>query len=118
MKKILSIIGGAAALIGIITFGYSMIFVNGKITAKYNNTVGIEVKDSERNMYERSTTYIEARVQELAKEKLELSKTTDPAARKAIIETLVSDCASLDPMDIKDTNIRQFLMQIKSGSFQ
>jgi hypothetical protein len=118
MKKVVKIILGISATIGIIVFGYVMLFIDGKMTAKYNSTVGIEVKDSQRNMYQHSATYVEAKVQELSKEKLELAKTGDIASRKAIIETLVSDCANLDIEDINDKSIKQFLTGIRNGSIQ
>lgn len=118
MKKVLAIIGGVVTFIGLIIFGYFMLFVDGKVQSKYNNTVGIEVKDSQRNMYEHSTTYVEGKVQELAKEKRELVDIKDVPTRKAIIEMLISDCANLDINDINDLSIRTFLQQIRNGEIK
>jgi predicted transcriptional regulator len=115
MKNFLTGLACVVVFVGIIVFGYFMMFVDGNITAKYNSTVGVKVVNSQRDMYEHSTTFVEGRVQNLAKSRLELSKTKDVVARRAIVEFIVSDCTNLDSRDINDAGIRSFLEQARSG---
>lgn len=111
-------LGIAFLIVCVIGVGYLWIFADGKIQAKYNNSVGTEVKDSERNMYTHSTQFVESKVQDLVKEKLELSKTTDKASRKAIIDYLVSGCSQLDANDINDKDIKSFLLDLRAGKIE
>lgn len=118
MKYVAGGICGLALIVLLFKFGWAMVFSDGVMTAKYNNTVGVQVEDSERNRFTHSQSFVEGKVQELSKERLELSKITDKAARKAIIDTLLSDCAQLDIKDINDDGIKDFLQKIRDGKIE
>lgn len=115
MKNVLIGIGCIIAFVALLVFGYVMLFVDGKVTAKYNNTVGIEVQSSKNTMYKKSTAYIEGKARDIAQYRMQLQTEKDPAARKAIIEYIITSTSDFDIDDLQDNNLRDFVIQVRNG---
>lgn len=93
-------------------------FAIGGIQALYNRTVGSDVSSSQTDMFHQSKGYVDGMTQDLSKNKLELSQTTDPVARGAIIAHIIEEFANFDETKIKNFDLRQFLIDVRNGNIK
>lgn len=93
-------------------------FATGEIQAIYNKTVGVDVSSSETQMFHKSKGYTDGMAQDLSKAKLELAQTKDETARAAIIDHINEEFANFDENDIKNNELRQFLIDIRNGNIK
>jgi len=105
------VIGGLVAITILIGVG----FATGEVQALYNRTVGSDVSSSQTDMWHQSKGFTDGMAQDLSKAKLELAQTKDEVARAAIIAHVNEEFANFDANQIKNTDLRQFLLNIRNG---
>lgn len=93
-------------------------FASGELQAIYNRTVGSDVSSSETDMFHKSKGYTDGMAQDLSRYKLELAKTKDDTARSAIISHINEEFANFDENQIKNFDLRQFLIDCRNGNIQ
>lgn len=112
MKKyILGILVGFIVLTG-------LGFATGEIQAIYNRTVGVDVSSSETDKFHASKGYVDGMIQDLSKYKLELAQTTDSTARQAIISHINEEFSNFDEKQIKNDELRKFLVDCRDGKIK
>lgn len=72
----------------------------------------------QQKVFVNSQPYVQGAAQDLAKEKLELTKTKDPAARQAIIQYLLENYGQMNPNLLSNPELRDFLVQIQNGEIK
>lgn len=112
MKKYL--IGTFVAFILLVILG----FVSGELQAIYNRTVGVDISSSETDKFHASKGYVDGVIQDLSKYKLELSQTTDKSARQAIISHINESFADFNENQIKNKDLRKFLIDCRNGNIK
>lgn len=115
MKKAFSWIGitvlSFAVLIGI---G----FASGEIQAFYNRTTGTHVESSKTDEFHATKGYVDGMTQDLSRAKLELAQTKDSSTRQAILDHINEEFANFDENQIQNTNLRQFLIDVRNGGIR
>lgn len=72
----------------------------------------------DREVFKETKSYNEGMVQDLSKDKLELSQTKDKDARKAIVEHIIEKYSNFDENRIENRELRNFLIEIKNGDVE
>jgi hypothetical protein len=80
-------------------------------------TLGREQLNVQRKNFEHSKPYVESIDQDMVKDRLEMIREKDSTARKAIEETVVSECAGLDTNQISDPGIVRFIQDCRAGNY-
>ena len=93
-------------------------FASGEIQSVYNRTVGVDVSSSETDMFHKSKGFTDGVAQDLSKYKLELAQTKDVIERKAIIDHINEEFSNFDEKTIKNSDLRNFLMDCRNGNIQ
>lgn len=104
---ILICIAAIAALVGI-SFGM------GYINVGYTKTVVKAQTNANREVYEQSASYVEGKIEELTKYRLEYNRSKDPQDKAAIASMLVQDFANFDESKLSP-ELYQFLESIKNN---
>lgn len=73
--------------------------------------------NADRVIFKQSVTYNEGKLDDLAKYKLEMTKTDDPIERAAIQEYVVSTYANYDESKIENDDLRKFLKDCREGEY-
>lgn len=115
MKTVMAWVGGFLLVFAILT---GVGFATGEIQAVYNRTVGSDISSSETDMFHKSKGFTDGMAQDLSKYKLELAQTKDVTARGAIIAHINEEFANFDEKQIKNLDLRQFLIDVRNGSIQ
>lgn len=88
-------------------------FAFGWVDVGYTKTVGKAKENARRTVYEETQSYVEGKVQELTKARLEYMESKDSVEKRAIKMTVVQSFANFDdkklPIDLRD-----FLDQMKN----
>jgi|SRR5579875_505959 len=111
-KQILTII--AMSILGIIVL-FILCFGLSWAGIAWSGFFGPKQATVQQEVWQNSSPHVQSVEQDLAKEQLELAKTTDPQARQAIISYLQTECAGVDPNTINNPQLRIFMEQIQSG---
>lgn len=73
--------------------------------------------NADRVIFKQSVTYNEGKLDDLAKYKLEMTKTNDPIERAAIQEYVVSTYANYDESKIENSDLKDFLEDCREGVY-
>jgi hypothetical protein len=68
-----------------------------------------------REVFEQTQSYTDGKLQELTKDRTEYLKSKDPQVQGAISMKVAQSCAKINPDDIKDDELRRFLVCMKNG---
>jgi hypothetical protein len=109
MKKY--VLGGLLVFVLLTVLG----FASGEIQAVYNRTVGVDVSSSETDKFHASKGYVDGMVQDLSKYKLEFAQSSDDTAKQAIVAHINEEFANFDETQIKDKDLKQFLIDCRNG---
>ena len=93
-------------------------FATGELQALYNNTTGVKVSSSETNMFHKSKGFTDGMIQDLSKDKLELTESNDHVARAAIIEHINEQFSNFDVNTINNPSLKQFLIDCQNGNIK
>lgn len=109
MKVLTNILVVIAVLIGIT--GFAM--WNGEMSVFMKKRYGTQLADADREVYQKSLSYVRGKTQELAKYKLQYTKETDPVAKEAIRLYMIEGFADVDSSDINNVTLREFLIELR-----
>ena len=114
MKEILKGIGLILILITIIALimGYM-----GIIDLGFYKFFGTQTANIQTQIFHENKSYIDGMTRDLANYKYQLMTEKDPIAKKAIIEMIIEKYANFDTSKILDSNLRNFLNQVKGGNY-
>ena len=93
-------------------------FGSGEIQALYNRTTGVHVSSSETDMFHASKGFTDGMAQDLSRYKLEYTQSTDVVGKKAIIDHINEEFANFDEGVIKNSDLRNFLMDCRNGNLK
>ena len=68
-----------------------------------------------REVFTNTQSYVEGKLQELTKYRLEYMTTVDAPSRHAIQVTIASSCTLLDETKVTDPELHRFLMCMRNG---
>jgi len=105
------LVGGLAVIVLVTGLG----FATGEVQALYNRTVGSDISSSQTDMFHKSKGFTDGMAQDLSNTKLELAQTKDEVARAAIIAHVNEEFANFDENQIKNADLKQFLISIRNG---
>lgn len=104
--------------LGFVAWIIGLGFVIGGGLLIYQKTLSIQHANAERQIFKESKSYNEGMVQDLSRDKLELSQTKDNDARNAIIEHILEKYSNFDENRIENRDLRSFLIDIRNGNIQ
>ncbi len=84
----------------------------------YKKTITKEGINIDREIFEKSKSYIKGISDDLAKYQYELTTTEDEKARKAICKLIITRCADLDINDLNSPDLRKFLNDVRTGKIK
>jgi hypothetical protein len=102
------------ALVGIVAL-IALSFGGGYLQAFFNRTVGISLSSSQTDKFHASKGFTDGMTQDLSKYKLELARTTNEVERGAIVNHINEQFANFDEGTIKNADLRNFLVDCRSG---
>lgn len=95
----------------------ALIFGGGYLGLKFKQTFGKASKDIDREIFKSSVTYNEGVLDDLAKYKYELQKTSDAIEKSAIAELVNSRFVNYDVNKIENDDLREFLNDCRNGKY-
>lgn len=118
MKIVGKIIAGVLIFYTIITGLFTIITGVNYIAKPFQIIMGKNANDIDRKVFESGTAHVESVARDLAKQKKELAETKDEVSRKAIINYINESYANFDASNLEDSNLRQFLKDIRNGNIK
>ena len=76
----------------------------------------VKRENVKREVFKHSQSYVDGKLQELSKDRLEYMKSKDPQVKGAIQMKISQSCADMNPDEIGDMEMRRFLVCMKNGS--
>lgn len=95
---------------------YKLPFVLGHWQNKVDLEIGLESKNVQREKFKNNQTYIEGKTNDLQRYKRELERTEDKTSRQAIIINIQDEFSDFDETKMENSNLRQFLKDIRNGN--
>ncbi|HEX3017921.1 MAG TPA: hypothetical protein VHP31_08730 [Caproicibacter sp.] len=113
MKKVLCIVLSTfvviAACIGI-AFGC------GWLNVGYTKTISKAQTNAENQVFHQTQAYIDGAVSDIAKVKLEYEQAKDKDSKQALLNYIRSTYANLNPADINNPSVAEWLRDVQSGN--
>lgn len=91
-------------------------FGTGYLNVGYTETVGKAQQNAETKVFHQTQAYVDGAVQDISKVKSEYEKSKDEATKKALIDYVSSTYSNLDPAQINNPTISNWLRDIQNGS--
>ena len=107
--KVIGIVLLIVVILGILSYAFGWLDV---FKAK---TIGKEMVQTQREIYEESKSYVKGVSDDLARFKYELIKTEDPVEREAIIETIIDRFSDFDVSKLDNPDLQKFLNDVRNG---
>lgn len=109
------VITGIVSFVLIVAVLIGIGFATGSLGAKYTETVGVAQKNAENKAFHNNQVYIDGVVKDIAKIKLEYERSTDDTEKTALINYIKQSYSNIDPKQINNPTISQWLRDIQSG---
>ena len=112
-KVILGIFIGLVIIALLIGLSFGM----GWMGNRYDETITKEHINIEHENFKQSNAYLDGIADDLAGYKYELMTEENEMARKAMIELIIDRTSNIDPYDLDDPSLINFLIDVKNGSY-
>lgn len=101
--------------VGILLAGTYLLFALGYIGNKYDETVGKDHANIERQNFEQSKSYVDGKVQDLENYRKEYQQTTSKAEKEQIKNYIVDEFSNFNENNIQNQSLKQFLDEMENG---
>lgn len=81
-----------------------------------SSNLSLKSTNIQRENYEHSQSYVEGKLNDLAKYKLEYERTEDPNEKEQIINYIYSQFSSFDENLINNSDLYKFLQDVRNGN--
>lgn len=113
MKKVLVGIGIAVVIIAAFT---GIAFGCGWLKVGYTKTVSKAQTNAENQVFHQTQAYIDGATQDISKVKLEYEQSKDTSSKKALLSYIRSTYANLNPSDINNQSVSEWLRNVQNGN--
>ena len=115
MKTTLGVFGGFLGIVVFLAVMFSLAFGAEWIGIKWEGYFGPKHADVERTIYRETQSFNRGAETQLADYRLQYIREKDVVAKEAIMVTVRSQFADVDPSNISNPDIRSFLQSAISG---
>lgn len=113
MKKVFA---GIGITIGTIVICIGIAFGCGWLHVGYTQTVGKAQTNAENQVFHQTQAYIDGAVSDISKVKLEYEQSKDKDTKQALASYIRSTYANLNPSDINNPPIAEWLRDVQNGN--
>ncbi|HEX2986063.1 MAG TPA: hypothetical protein VHO71_04535 [Caproiciproducens sp.] len=114
MKKVLCGIFGTVLAVAICV---GIAFGTGWLNVGYTKTVGKAQTNAENQVFHQTQAYIDGAVSDISKVKLEYEQAKDKDTKQALLSYIRSTYANLNPADINNPSVAEWLRDVQNGNF-